>query len=104
MLTDNLCDSDRLINGSVGTVKHLDDRRSEPLCSIIYVKSGDLKAGNSLKDGKLCGDLKKYVPITVGARKFPLNKIKSTAIAEKKNYFCQYLAMQLLSISLREVL
>ena len=103
MLTDNLCDSDRLINGSVGTVKYL-DRGSEPLCSIIYVKSEDLKAGNSLKDGKLCGDLKKYVPITVGARKFPLNKIKSTAIAEKKNYFCQYLAMQLLSISLREVL
>ena len=49
MLTDNVSVSDRLINGSIGTVKHL-DKRSKPLCSTIYVTFGDPKAGNSLKD------------------------------------------------------
>ena len=32
MLTDNISVSDRLLNGSIGTVKHL-VRRSKPLCS-----------------------------------------------------------------------
>ena len=42
ILTDNISVSDRLINGSIGTVKHI-NRRSKPLCSTIYVKSDDLK-------------------------------------------------------------
>ena len=46
MLTDNISVFDRLINGSIGTVKHL-DRRSKPLCSTIYMKFDDPKAGNS---------------------------------------------------------
>ena len=37
MLTDNISVSDRQINRSIGTVKHL-DRRSNPLCSTIYMK------------------------------------------------------------------
>ena len=50
MLTDNnISVSDRLINGSIGTVKHL-DRRSKPLRSTLYVKFDDLKVGNSMKD------------------------------------------------------
>ena len=54
MFTDNTSVSDRLINGSIGTVKHI-DRRPKPLCSTIYVKFYDPKAGNSLKDRRLCG-------------------------------------------------
>ena len=42
MLTDNISVFDRLINGSIGTVK-----RSRPLCSTIYMKFDDPKAGNS---------------------------------------------------------
>ena len=49
MLTDNISVSDRLINSSIGTVKHL-GRRSKPLCSTMYVKFDDPKAGNSMKD------------------------------------------------------
>ena len=52
MFTDNVSVSNRLINGSIGTVKHL-DKRSKPLCSTIYVTFGDPKAGNSLKDRRL---------------------------------------------------
>ena len=50
MLTDNnISVSDRLINGSSGTVKHF-DRRSKRLRSTLYVKFDDLKVGNSMKD------------------------------------------------------
>ena len=49
MLTDDISVSDRLINGSVGTVKHI-DRRLRLLCSTIYVKFDDPKAGNFLKN------------------------------------------------------
>ena len=49
MLTDNISVSGRLINSSIGTVKHL-GRRSKPLFSTIYVKLDDPKAGNSMKD------------------------------------------------------
>ena len=83
MLTDNISVSDRLISGSIGTVKHL-DRRSKPLCFTIYVKFDDPKAGSSMKDRKLCGELKECVPITARAKRFPLKKGKSTAVAEKK--------------------
>ena len=58
MLTDYISFSDRLINGSIGFNKHL-DRISKPLCSRIYVKFDDPKAGNSMKDKRLCGELKK---------------------------------------------
>ena len=44
-------------------MKHI-DRRSKPLCSTIYVKFDDSKAGNPLKDRRLPGELKECVPIT----------------------------------------
>ena len=69
MLTDKISVSDRLINGSIGTVKHL-DRRSRPLCSTIYVKFDYPKAGNSMKGRRLHGELKECVPITAGAKGF----------------------------------
>ena len=85
MLTDNISVSDRLINGSLGLVKHL-DRRSKPLSSTIFVKFDDPKAGNSLKYRRLCGELKECVPITARAKRFPLKKEKSTVIAERKQF------------------
>ena len=85
MLTDNISVSHRLINGSIGTVKHL-DRRSKPLCSTIYVKFDDPKAGNSMKDRRLRGELKECVPITATAKRFPLKKGKSTVIVERKQF------------------
>ena len=62
------------------------DRISKPLCSTIYVKFNDPKAGNSLKDRRLRGDLKERVPITARAKGFPLKKGKSTVIAERKQF------------------
>ena len=48
MLTDNVSVSVRLINSSIGTVKHL-DIRSKPLFSTIYVKFGHPEAGNCVE-------------------------------------------------------
>ena len=79
MLTDNVSVSDRLINSSLGTIKHL-DKRSKPLCSTIYVKFDDLKGGNSLKDRRL------PLQVTARSKKFPLKKGKSTVIAERKQF------------------
>ena len=85
MLTDNISVSDRLINGSIGTVKHL-GRGSKPLCSTVHVKFDDPKAGNSLKDRRLCSELKECVTITARAKRFPLKNGKSNVIAERKQF------------------
>ena len=85
MLTNNIRVSDRLINGSIGTVKYL-DRRLKQLCITIYVKFDDPKAGISLKDRRLCGELKECVPITARAKRFPFKKGKRTVIAERKQF------------------
>ena len=85
MLTDSFSVSDRLINGSIGTVKHL-DKRSKPICSIKYVKFDDPKAGNSLKDRRLHGELTECVPITTRTKRFLLKKGNSTFIAERKQF------------------
>ena len=85
MLTDSISVSDRLINGSIASVKHI-ERRSKPLASKIYVKFEDPTAGNSLKDRRLHGELKESVPITARAKRFPLKKGKSTVIAERKKF------------------
>ena len=85
ILTDNISVSDRLINGSIGTVKHL-YKKSKPLCSTIYVKFDDPKAGNSMKDRRLRGELKECVPITDKAKRFPLKKGKSFVVAEGKHF------------------
>ena len=84
MLTDNISVSERLINGSIGTVKHL-DKISKPLCSTI-LKFDDRQAGNSMKNRRLLGKFKECVPITARARRFPLKKGKNTVIAERKQF------------------
>ena len=50
------------------------------------MKFDDPKAGNSLKDRRLCGELKECLPITARAKMFPLKKGKSTVIAERKQF------------------
>ena len=85
MLTDSISVSDRLINSSIGTVKHL-DWRLKPLCSTVYVKFDEPKAGNSLKDRRLRGELKECVSITARAKRCPLKKGKSIVIAERKQF------------------
>ena len=85
MLTDNISVSGRLINGSIGTVKHL-DRRSKPLCSTTYVKFDDPKAGNSIKDGRLRGEVKECVPNIARVKRFPLKRGKSTVIDKRKQF------------------
>ena len=87
MLTDRIGVSDRLINGSIGTVKHL-GRRSKSLCgSTIYVKFDYPKADNSLKDRRFCCELKECVTITARAKRFPLKKEKVLLLL-KENNFC----------------
>ena len=50
------------------------------------MKFDDPKAGNSLKDRRLCGELKECVPITARTNRFPLKKGKSTVITERKQF------------------
>ena len=67
-----------------GQFKHV-DIRSNSLCSTIYVKFDDPKAGNSIKDRRQ-NELKECVPIIARAKKFPLKKGKITVIAERKQF------------------
>ena len=83
MLTDNISVSVRLINSSIGTVTYI-HKRSKPLCSTIFLNFDDPKAGNSLKDRRLPGELKEFVSITIRAKRFPLKKGRNTVIAERK--------------------
>ena len=50
------------------------------------MKFDDPKAGNSLKDRKLRGELKECVSITARAKKFSLKKRRSTVIADRKQF------------------
>ena len=84
MLTDNINMFDKLINGSVGTVKHL-DIRSNSLCSTIYVKFDDPKAENSMKDRRLRNESKECVPVTARTKKFPLKRTKSLSLLKESN-------------------
>ena len=74
-----------MFNSSISTVKYL-NRRSKPLSSTEDLKFDEPKADNSLKDRRLCGELKEYVPITARAKRFPLKKGKSAVIAERKQF------------------
>ena len=86
MLTDNISISDRLINGSIGTVKYLQIPRSKPLLGKILVKFDDENAGNSLKDRRLRGEFKECVPISAKAKHFPFTKGKTTITAQRKQF------------------
>ena len=68
-----LCTRLRLINGSVGTVKYI-NIWSKPFCWTVFVEIDDPKAGNSLKDERLYGDLKECVTIPARAKRFHLKE------------------------------
>ena len=70
------------------------------------MKFDDIKAGSSLKDRRLRGELKEFVPITARAKRFPLRKGKNTVIAKRKQFPLILLTLghELLYISLREIL
>ena len=85
MLTYKISISDRLINGSIGTVKHL-DKKNKPLNSIIYLKFDDPKAGNSRKDRRLRGELKECVPISAVTKTFPFTRNNTTIIVQRKQF------------------
>ena len=74
ILIDNISFSDRLINGSIGTVKHF-DIRSKPLCSTI----DDSEAGNSMKDKRFCSELKECVVVIANTK---------ALLLLKENNFC----------------
>ena len=86
MLTDNISVTDRLINGSIGTVKYCHFNRNHPLLGTIYVKFDDPKAGNSLKDNRLCDELKECVPISAVVKQFPFTKGKTMINVQRKQY------------------
>ena len=87
MLTDNISVNDRLINGSIVTVKYCNFNRNHPLLGFIYVKFDDPKAGNSLKDNRLCDGLKECVPISAVVKQFPFTKGKTIMInVQRKQY------------------
>ena len=88
MLTDNMDIGDRLINGSIGTVIHIQSRRLNGTASgTIYVKFDDEKAGNKLKDNRLRGELKHCVPVSVIHKEFQYKNKKGTKIrAERKQF------------------
>ena len=50
------------------------------------MKFDDPKSGNSMKDRRLHGELKEYVPITARAKRFALKKGESTIITERKQF------------------
>ena len=50
------------------------------------MKFDDAKAGNSMKDRRLRGELRECVSKTATAKRFHLKKRKSTAIAERRQF------------------
>ena len=70
MLTNNLDIEDRLINGTMGTVKYIDRVRNNKPTGVIYVQFEDPQAGNKLKNKHYRGELKDCVPIQSKPRPF----------------------------------
>ena len=70
MLTVNLNVDDKLINGSIGTIVHLQISTQCPLNGIIFIKFDDPNAGNSSKNQRLPEHLRDCVPIKAQALGF----------------------------------
>ena len=75
MLTKNMDVSDRLINGSIGTVVkiHRPAGSTNPT-GVIFVKFVDPEAGNRTKSNRRQKELKDCVPIEVTSETFPVSK------------------------------
>ena len=86
MLTYNMDQYDKLINGSIGTVINIQSRSKDgPASGTIYVKFEDENAGNKYKDARLRGELKQCVAINVKTNSFPLAK-KDNVRVERKQF------------------
>ena len=78
MLTKNMDVSDRLINGSIGTVVKIHRRAGSTNPSgVIFVKFDDPDAGNKTKSNRRQKELKDCVPIEVTSETFPVSKRKN---------------------------
>ena len=71
MLTVNLDTEDHLINGSMGTIKHVYMSTRSPLDGTIYVQFDDPVAGNKRKRRDINEE---WVPILAEVRSFNMNK------------------------------
>ena len=85
MLTINKDAGDKLINGSIGTVVHIESRvQCGKASGVIYVKFEE-DVGKTYKNSRLRGELKNCVPITVTNKKFFIGK-KSNIWVERKQF------------------
>ena len=73
MITKNIDIDDKVVNGTLGTIKKLDrvgnDSYGYPK-GRIYVKCDNAEAGNKLKDPRLRGELKECIPIKPEVQSF----------------------------------
>ena len=74
LLTTNIDIKDRLVNGQLGTVKHI--KVSNGQCEKIYVLFDDPKAGNERKKNDNFGQRNGYVPIEKTEAKFGVSRNK----------------------------
>ena len=84
MLTYNKDQHDKLINGSIGKVIHIQSSVQNGKASgTIYVKFEDETAGSKYKDSRLRGDLKQCVPITVRTNDFQYGRKELRAVRKQ---------------------
>ena len=88
MLTYNMDLEDRLINGSTGTVVHMQmPRASGPLNGVIYVKFDDPNAGTSHKNPHFAREiLRDCVPIVSSVKTFPYSHKNGTITIQRKQF------------------
>ena len=72
MLTVNIDTEDHLINGSLGTIEHIDTRACNPLQWIIYIHFDDEVAGNRRKSNRAVNP--DWVPIVADVKSFSMNR------------------------------
>ena len=86
MLTHNIDIADKLVNGSIGTIKKLHFNPDYPLLGVIFLKLDDPKAGNKLKDSRYRGELKECVPISPIVTPFSYTKGKTVLTVQRKQF------------------
>ena len=87
MLTYNKDQHDKLINGSIGKILHIQSSvQSGTASGTIYVKFDDKTAGSKYKDVRLRGDLKQCVAITVHTNEFEYGRGRKNLYAERKQF------------------
>ena len=87
VLTTSLSTSQKLINGSIGSVKFINvPNKEKPLLGNIYILFDDCNAGQSHKNAMLQGDLKNCVPISTVVKQFPFQVGARIVTAERRQY------------------